>query len=89
MADVSLYHHMKRAHRIVMPHTQGVDIGGGGLKKNVVYLPRVMNLVACLVNMCPEKVNNLGSLREHFMYWHWSLKMVIPKGRNRTTATIL
>ena len=62
MADVSLYHHMKRAHRIVMPHTQGVDIGGGGPEKYVVPFLHIMKLVVFPVDVCPAREKTQGDL---------------------------
>ena len=31
-------------------------------------IPRILRLVGCLVEGCPERENNPGRLREHFMY---------------------
>ena len=45
MAASSLCHHMEITHSIVLPHTQGVDIVGGGPEICVVSFPRELNSV--------------------------------------------
>ena len=50
MVLASLHHHMERTHGIVLPHTRGVDVGGGGPETYVVYFTRVLKLVAFLLD---------------------------------------
>ena len=77
MSEFSLLHHMERAHRIVMPYIRGVEIGGGGPEIYVVSFPRVLKSVECPVYECLSMENNLGRLRENFMYLNWKAKIVI------------
>ena len=77
MAESSLLHHMERAHGIVMPYIRGVEIGGGGPETYVVSYPRVLKSVECPVYGCLSMANNLGRLRENFMYRNWKAKIVI------------
>ena len=77
MVASSLRHHMERAHGIVLSQNRGVDVNGGGPDTYVVSFLWVLELVAYLVDGCPERVNNPGRLREHFMYLHWKSKVVI------------
>ena len=55
MEALLIYHHMEISHRIVMPHTQGVDVGRGGLETYMLSLPCVLKLVACPADRCPVR----------------------------------
>ena len=46
MAVSSILRHMERIHRIVLPHTQGVYVEGGGTETYVVSFPRVLKSMA-------------------------------------------
>ena len=52
-------------------------VGRGGPETYVVYFLRVLKSVVFPVYECPERANNPGRLREHFMYWHWKSKVEI------------
>ena len=73
----SLCHHMERSHRIVLPQMWGVDIYKGIPDTYMVSFPPVLKLVACTVDGFLERANCPGRRREHFMYWHWKLKVPI------------
>ena len=88
VAESSLYHHMDRVHRILLPHTRGVDIGFGGPDTYVVSSPQVLNLVAFMVDGCLDRANNPGRLREHLMYRHWKSKGGNSIGGTRTLSTM-
>ena len=45
-----------------------IDVGGGGPEIYKVSLPRILKLVECPVEGCPERAKNPGILVEHFMY---------------------
>ena len=45
--------HMKRRHRICVPHKRGIDEVGGGLTTYVVSFPKVLKGVRCPVPGCP------------------------------------
>ena len=55
----------------------GADVGGGGSETSKVSLPRILNLVECLVEGCMARGENPGRLSEHFMYQHWKSKVAI------------
>ena len=71
MVEFSLHHHMEITYGIVLPHTRGLDVSGGGAETYFVSFPQVLNLVAFLEDGCPARVNNPGRIRVHFMYPHW------------------
>ena len=56
-------HHMERTNGIVLPHTRGVEFGGGTLYIYVVSFPGVLKLVACPVDRCTERANKPGRLK--------------------------
>ena len=60
VATSSLRHHMDITHGIVLTHTRGVDVGGGVTEIYVVYFPRLLNLVACPVDILPTRGENQG-----------------------------
>ena len=43
----------------------------------VVSLPRVLLLMACPVEGCLVRANNLGRICEHFVYMHWKANIAI------------
>ena len=53
------------------PRRGGVDEVGGGTTTYVVYFPRVLQKVKCLVPGCPVVAHSAGRLRKHFMYRHF------------------
>ena len=55
---------MERSHRIVLPQNRGVDVDGGGLETYRVSFPRLLKLVACLIDGSPERMKKPGRLRE-------------------------
>ena len=55
MEESLLRHHMEIDHRIVMPQTQGLDVGRGGTEIYMVLFPRVLKSVACPVDGCLER----------------------------------
>ena len=63
MAVLSLHHHMERAHGLVLPQTQGVDVFGGELETYVVSFPWALKLVVFPVDSFPERENNPGRIR--------------------------
>ena len=63
MTALPLCHHMDISHGIVMPYTQGVDVGKGVPEKYVVSFPRVLKSVACLVDGFLAREHNLVILR--------------------------
>ena len=63
ISESSLRHHMERSLEVVMPHTWGVYVGGGGPETCVVYFPRVLKLVAYPVDGLPVRAHNPGRLR--------------------------
>ena len=64
MATSCLCNHMERSHRIVLPQNRGVDVDGGGLETYRVSFPRLLKLVACLIDGSPERMKKPGRLRE-------------------------
>ena len=56
----SLRHHMERAHGIVLPQVNDVDVGGGGLEVYKVSFPRILKSLECPVEGCPIKAKNPG-----------------------------
>ena len=54
-----------------------VYVGRGGLKVYKVSFTRILKLVDCPVEGCPDKAKNPGRLREHFMFHHCKLKVDI------------
>ena len=77
MAAFSFRHHMEISHRIVIAQTRWVDIGIRVPETYVLYFKRVLNFVVCLVDGCLERAHSTGRLREHFMYQHCKLKVLI------------
>ena len=55
MAASSLWHHMERAHGILLPQVRGVDVRGGGLEVYNLSFPRILKLVDCPVEGFPAK----------------------------------
>ena len=43
----------------------------------MVYFPRVLKTVRCLVTGCPAVAHITGRLREHFMYRHFFLPIAV------------
>ena len=43
----------------------------------MVSFPRVLKMVSSLVTGCPEVAHSVGRLREHFMYIHFFLRIVV------------
>ena len=43
----------------------------------MVSFPRVLKMVSGLVTGCPEVAHSVGRLREHFMYRHFFLRIVV------------
>ena len=73
-----LKQHMAQIHGICIPHTRGVDKGGGGPTTYVVSLPRVLNSVKFLVPVFLVVAYSAGQLQENFMYQHlWSQVTVV------------
>ena len=63
MEYLSLRHHMEISHRIFVPRTCGVDVGGGVPETYVMSFPRVLKLVVCPVVRCPARDHNPKRLR--------------------------
>ena len=59
MAEISLRHHLKISHGIIMTFTQGVDVGRYGMGVYVVSLQRMLKSVVCPVEGFPERAQNL------------------------------
>ena len=68
---------MERSHGICIPQTRGVNEVGVGPATYVVYLPRVIQEVKCLVPGCPSVAHRVGRLRENFMYHHFISKVAV------------
>ena len=43
----------------------------------MVYFPLVLKMVSILVTGCPEVAHSVGRLREHLMYIHFFLRIVV------------
>ena len=71
MEYLSLRHHMEISHRVFVPRTCGVDVGGGVPETYVMSFPRVLKLVVFLVDGFPTRAHNPGRLREHYMHRPW------------------
>ena len=67
----------ERTYRNILKQFHGMDIRGGAVDTYVVSFPRILTVVTCPVEGCPERAHNPGWLREHFIYRHWKSKIVI------------
>ena len=67
MGDYSLQRHIERSHGIVLPQVRGVDVREGGPEIHRVSLPRILKLMECPVEGCPERAKTPGILMYHFM----------------------
>ena len=70
-------HHTDITHKMALPITRGLYVGGGVLETYAVSFPRVLHLVACPVGGYLARENNPWILIEHFMYRHCKAKVVI------------
>ena len=71
---------MERYHGIIMTHTRGVSVGGGGTDMYMVSFPCVLKVVACPVDGSLARENNPGRLRKYYMHRDQKCKIVILQG---------
>ena len=53
---------------ICVPQTRGVNEKGEGPTTYVVSIPRILQLVRCLVLRCPAIAHSAGRMQENFMF---------------------
>ena len=82
VAQSYLKQHMAILHIICVLQTKGVDKKMEGPTTYVVYCPRILQSVICLVLGCPTRAHSAERLQEHFMFRHfWSQIVVIQEIR--------
>ena len=70
---------MARLHGIYIPHTRGVDEGGGEPTIYLVSFPRVLHLVICPVPGCLAVAHSSGRLQHHFVYRQFFLQVAVAQ----------
>ena len=77
----SLRNYMERTHVILVPQTQGLDVGLRGPDTYLLSFLLLLNSVRCPLNGFLVRAHNPERLREHFFaYRHWKIKIANPKG---------
>ena len=70
---------MKISHGRVLPQVRGVNVRGGRMEVYKVSFPRILNLMECPVEGCPDKAKKPGRIRDFFMFRHWKSKVDISQ----------